>query len=58
MVWCYESFMYLKGDYLRTLYDFLGVESDFVPELFDTNRSKVRKVGVFGGLWTVCQISF
>jgi len=45
IIWSYESFMFLKEDYLQTLYDFIGVKSDFIPKLIDANR---RKVGGWG----------
>lgn len=41
MVWSYESFMFLGNSYLRSLYDFLDVASDFSPELVDANAAKV-----------------
>jgi len=40
-IWSYESFMFLRGDYLQSLYAFLGVEADFLPELVDANTNKV-----------------
>ena len=42
-IWSYESFMFLGSDYLQNLYQFLGVESDFMPELRDANEGKVKK---------------
>lgn len=44
-IWSYETFMFLKKEYLNCLYLFLGVKSDFIPSLIDTNRSKVLKKG-------------
>jgi hypothetical protein len=41
-IWSYETLVYLREDYLRQLYAFLGVESDFVPpDLFDGNEKYV-----------------
>lgn len=41
-IWSYETFMYLREDYLRLLYAFLGVESDFFPpQLVDGNAKYV-----------------
>lgn len=42
-IWSYESFMFLGAPYLQTLYQFLGIESDFSPELYDANVNKVKK---------------
>ena len=42
LLWSYETFMFLKMDYLKTLYDFLEVSSKFKPELIDGNRKKVK----------------
>jgi len=41
-IWSYETFMYLERAYLECLYRFLGVESNFIPMLFDGNRSQVN----------------
>jgi len=40
-IWSYETFMYLEGSYLDILYQFLGVKSDFIPELIDANPGKI-----------------
>lgn len=38
-IFSYETLVYLREDYLRQLYGFLGVESGFVPpDLFDGNE--------------------
>ncbi|HIA08061.1 MAG TPA: hypothetical protein EYN73_03110 [Chromatiaceae bacterium] len=42
-IWSYETFMYLERDYLALLYDFLGVESDFVPPIEDGNRKRFMR---------------
>lgn len=39
MLWSYEMFMLLKLDYLRSLYDFIGCKSTFVPDLIDANKN-------------------
>lgn len=45
-IWSYETLVYLREDYLRLLYAFLGVESDFVPpDLFDGNAKYVTGDG-------------
>ncbi len=36
--------MFLKGDYLNNLCQFLGVESGFIPNLIDANSNKVVKL--------------
>ena len=45
-IWSYESFMFLGKEYLKSLYSFLGVESEFMPIIIDGNKSKV--VGIEG----------
>lgn len=44
-IWSYETFMFLGESYLKDLYAYLGVESDFMPSLVDGNRDKVAKIG-------------
>lgn len=41
LVWSYETFVFLQGAYLARLYDFLGVESRFVPPLYDANKRRI-----------------
>lgn len=36
-IFSYESFMYLGQDYLRKLYEFLRIDSNFMPALRDAN---------------------
>jgi hypothetical protein len=43
-IWSYESFMFFGSPYLQSLYHFLGIESDFSPELKDANVNKVKKI--------------
>lgn len=45
LIWSYETFMFLKSDYLKCLYSFLEIESDFIPSLFDGNKGKVKTLG-------------
>lgn len=40
-IWSYETFIFLDKNYLDLLYRYLGVESDFLPELIDGNRKKI-----------------
>lgn len=40
-IWSYETFMYLQEIYLKSLYKFLGVDSEFVPTLIDGNINKI-----------------
>ncbi len=40
-IWSYETFMFLQKVYLNKLYQFLDIESDFIPELIDGNYSKI-----------------
>ena len=42
-VWSYETFMFLGKLYLDALYQFLGVESDFIPPLVDGNKRRIAK---------------
>jgi hypothetical protein len=39
----YEALLYLRITYLRELYRFLGVSSDFVPPLVDANARYLRE---------------
>lgn len=43
LVWSYETFMFLGKDYLDLLYRFIGVESDFMPELVDANAARIAQ---------------
>ena len=40
-IFSYETFMYLELGYLKELYRFLDVESEFIPTLIDGNRKKL-----------------
>jgi len=40
-IFSYETFMYLELGYLKELYRFLGVESDFIPKLIDGNKKSL-----------------
>ena len=40
-VWSYETFMLLRRPYLRTLYSYLDIDSDFMPELADGNANRL-----------------
>jgi len=42
MVWSYETFLYLGDIYLQTLWSFLGIESNFVPDLIDGNKKYIK----------------
>lgn len=42
-IWSYETFMFLKKDYLDLLYEFLGVRSDFLPGLKDGNLKYLKR---------------
>jgi len=55
-IWSYETLVYLRNDYLQLLYEFLGVESAFVPpDLFDGNEKYVLGDGGLPGLAEVDQ---
>ena len=41
-IWSYETFIFLGKHYLDRLYSFVGLSSDFIPELADGNRSKIN----------------
>lgn len=40
-IWSYETFMFLEMDYLKLLYNFLGINSDYMPALIDGNRKSL-----------------
>lgn len=42
-VWNYETFMFLHGDYLLTLYRWLGIEAGEYPKLIDGNVKYLAK---------------
>lgn len=42
-LWSYETFMFLGKDYLAGLYRFLGVDSDFCPDLADGNAARLLR---------------
>lgn len=44
IIWSYETFMFLREGYLNSLYEFIGVESEFIPNLIDANIGKIVKV--------------
>lgn len=42
-IWSYETFMYLKKDYFRTLIEFLKLESDYFPDnIKDANAKYIN----------------
>jgi hypothetical protein len=40
-IWSYETYMYLGLHYAKGLYDFLEVQSDFVPAIKDGNKARI-----------------
>ena len=44
LLWSYETFMFLGEAYLRELYEFLGVESSYCPELRDGNGNRLSRL--------------
>lgn len=40
-VFSYEAFMFLKLAYLRRLYKFLGIDSEFIPDIVDGNKRRL-----------------
>ncbi len=40
-IWSYETFMFLGLIYLKQLYGFLEIESDFLPDLKDGNNPRI-----------------
>ena len=40
-IWSYETFMFLRKEYLRLLYDFLDLDSDFTPPVADGNKNRI-----------------
>lgn len=42
LIWSYETFMFLGLAYLKQLYQFLGVQSDFCPPIIDGNRKRLE----------------
>jgi len=45
-IWSYETFMFLGATYLKRLYTFLGVSSDFMPVLVDGNKKRLQRGGL------------
>lgn len=41
-LWSYETFMFLEKAYLDCLYNFLNVESEYMPNLMDANKDKIK----------------
>jgi hypothetical protein len=41
-VFSYESLLFLQKPYLDLLYDFIGVCSDFIPDLQDANQRRIK----------------
>ena len=37
-IWSYESFMFLGEPYLKILYQWLGIKSNYMPEINDGNK--------------------
>lgn len=44
MFFSYETFMLYKEIYLKELYDFLEIDSNFIPELIDGNKKYIKEV--------------
>jgi hypothetical protein len=42
-IWNYESMILLGYPYFLRMYRFFGIDSDFVPEIFDANAPYVKK---------------
>lgn len=40
-IWSYETFMFLGKDYLKLLYKFIDIESEFMPDISDGNRERI-----------------
>ncbi len=45
-IWSYETFMFLGKDYLKLLYEFLGLQSDFIPPIKDANKKRIVELGL------------
>lgn len=41
-IFSYETFQFLGKTYLNELYVFLGIESNFMPDVYDANKKYVR----------------
>ncbi|MBG84188.1 MAG: hypothetical protein CMJ40_06530 [Phycisphaerae bacterium] len=46
----YETMIYLGKPYLDLLYEFMGVESDFMPSLRDGNLKRIQSMGLVDNL--------
>jgi hypothetical protein len=42
-VFSYETFMFLELAYLKRLYKFLGIDSNFIPDIIDGNKRRLVK---------------
>jgi len=42
LIWSYETFMLLGLDYLKILYNFIGVSSKYIPKLRDANPNYLK----------------
>ena len=40
--WSFETTLLYKHLYLQELYKFLGVESDYVPPIYDANKKYIK----------------
>lgn len=40
-IWSYETFMFLEDAYLKILYNFLGINSTYMPKLKDGNEKYI-----------------
>lgn len=43
-IWSYETFMYVGKPYLKNLYNFLGVDSNFCPNTVDGNSKYIIQI--------------
>lgn len=46
----YETMIFLGKPYLDLMYEFLGVESDFIPSLRDGNLNRIQSMGLVDNL--------
>ena len=41
-IFSYETLVFLKINYLKLVYKFIGIKSDFIPNIYDANKSRMR----------------
>lgn len=50
-IWSYESMVLLGRPYFLRMYRFFGIDSDFVPDIYDANAGYVKKCHLKHSIW-------